>query len=192
MKNIESLLSLTEEIKENQSIWLLLYKTGSDQSECAYKSLSTAAEKMDNVVLLNADVNKVRDIHPHYHITSVPALLQIKNGLLVNTIKGCHKPEHFKAIFENSVFISSAGKEEQPVKRVTVYSTPTCSWCITLKRHLDIHGIRYRDVDVSKDQKAAEDMVRRSGQQGVPQTDINGQMIVGFDKNRINNLLGIN
>jgi glutaredoxin len=47
-------------------------------------------------------------------------------------------------------------------------------------------------VDVSKDQKAAEEMVRRSGQQGVPQTDINGEMIVGFDRNRINTLLGIN
>ena len=46
-------------------------------------------------------------------------------------------------------------------------------------------------ADVSKDQKAAEEMVLRSGQQGVPQTDINGQMIVGFDKNRINQLLEI-
>jgi glutaredoxin len=47
-------------------------------------------------------------------------------------------------------------------------------------------------VDVSVDQKAAEEMVRKSGQQGVPQTDINGEIIVGFDKTRINTLLGIN
>ena len=74
---------------------------------------------------------------------------------------------------------------------MTVYSTPTCSWCTTLKTHLKKNGIRYSDVDVSKDQNAAEAMRKRSGQQGVPQTDIGGEMIVGFDKNRINTLLGI-
>ena len=47
-------------------------------------------------------------------------------------------------------------------------------------------------MDVSVDQKAAEEMVKKSGQQGVPQTEINGQIIVGFDKTRINSLLGIN
>ncbi|NOR87359.1 MAG: NrdH-redoxin [Bacteroidales bacterium] len=76
-------------------------------------------------------------------------------------------------------------------KRVTVYSTPSCSWCTTLKKHLDHHGIKYRDIDISKDSKVAEEMTKRSGQQGVPQTDISGQMIVGFDKNKINSLLGI-
>ncbi|MBU2554283.1 MAG: NrdH-redoxin, partial [Bacteroidetes bacterium] len=71
------------------------------------------------------------------------------------------------------------------------YSTPSCSWCNTLKTHLKKNGIRFTDIDVSRDQKAAEAMVHRSGQQGVPQTDINGEMIVGFDKARINTLLGI-
>jgi len=47
-------------------------------------------------------------------------------------------------------------------------------------------------VDVSADQKSAEVMLKRSGQQGVPQTEINGEIIVGFDKVRINRLLGIN
>ncbi|HDR52963.1 MAG TPA: NrdH-redoxin [Mariniphaga anaerophila] len=82
--------------------------------------------------------------------------------------------------------------EKKSQKNVTVYTTPTCTWCNTIKRHLQEYGIRYREVDVSRDQKAAEEMVRRSGQQGVPQTDINGEIIVGFDKPRINRLLGIN
>jgi glutaredoxin-like YruB-family protein len=87
--------------------------------------------------------------------------------------------------------VAGQSADEKPAKNVTVFTTPTCSWCTTLKRHLDAHQIRYREVDVSKDQKAAEAMVRRSGQQGVPQTDINGQMIVGFDRERINRLLDI-
>jgi glutaredoxin len=52
-------------------------------------------------------------------------------------------------------------------------------------------GVRYSDIDVSRDQKIAEDLVKRSGQQGVPQTDINGQIIVGFDQKRIDTLLGL-
>ncbi|MCK5817597.1 MAG: hypothetical protein KAH15_06290, partial [Candidatus Marinimicrobia bacterium] len=64
-------------------------------------------------------------------------------------------------------------------------------WCTTLKNYFKDHNIPFRDVDVSRDMKAAETMVKRSGQRGVPQTDINGQMIVGFDKTRINQLLDI-
>jgi len=51
--------------------------------------------------------------------------------------------------------------------------------------------VQFTDIDVSKNQQAAQEMVRKSGQQGVPQTDIDGTIIVGFDKTRINNLLGL-
>jgi glutaredoxin-like YruB-family protein len=98
----------------------------------------------------------------------------------------------YKSLFEDNLYhATSSSGEEKAQKRVTVYSTPTCTWCKTLKTHLKKNGIRFTDIDVSKDQKAAEAMVSRSGQQGVPQTDIAGEMIVGFDKTRINTLLGI-
>ncbi|PWD99276.1 glutaredoxin family protein [Marinilabilia rubra] len=72
-----------------------------------------------------------------------------------------------------------------------VYTTPTCSWCRTLKDYLTNNRIKFREIDVSKDEKAAADMVKRSGQQGVPQSLINGQAVVGFDRNKINSLLEI-
>ena len=81
---------------------------------------------------------------------------------------------------------------KKAAKNVTVYTTPTCSWCTTVKRYLNENGIHYREIDVAADQKAAEEMVKKSGQQGVPQTDINGQVVVGYDKTKINMLLGIN
>jgi glutaredoxin len=59
------------------------------------------------------------------------------------------------------------------------------------KKYFRERGIRFRDVDVSRDPAAARDMVRRSGQMGVPVIDINGKIIVGFDKTRINSLLGL-
>lgn len=145
-----------------------------------------------DVLFCSADVNVVRDIHPEYNISSVPVLLQFENGLFKNMIKGCYKPEQLNAIFEKAVYIGSGDNDKKKQKSVTVYTTPVCSWCNAVKRHFKEHGVSYREVDVSRDIKAAEEMVRRSGQQGVPQTDINGEMIVGFDRIRINKLLGIN
>ncbi len=80
-------------------------------------------------------------------------------------------------------------KRRQP--RVIVFSTPTCPHCRSAKRYLRKKGIRFRNVDVSRDSSAARDMVRRTGQQGVPQIQIGGQMVVGFDRAKIDQLLGL-
>jgi glutaredoxin len=59
------------------------------------------------------------------------------------------------------------------------------------KKYFHEKGIKFKDVDVSKDPAAARDMVRRSGQQGVPVIDIGGKIVVGFDRVKINKHLGI-
>ncbi len=75
--------------------------------------------------------------------------------------------------------------------KVVVFSTPTCPHCRSAKRYLDKKGIRYTDVDVSRDRSAARDMVRRSGQQGVPQLLIDGKLVVGFNRRKIDRLLSL-
>ena len=75
--------------------------------------------------------------------------------------------------------------------KVIMFTTPTCSYCTTAKRYLKEHKIRFKAVDVSKDQKAALDMQRRSGTTGVPVILINNRPIVGFDKAKINRMLNI-
>jgi glutaredoxin-like YruB-family protein len=192
MRKINSFSELEKEIKTNESVWLLLLKSGSEQSECASKNFAEAVGKIQDQVFLISDVNETKDIHTQFGINTVPSLLEFKNSKLLNVIKGCHQPVQFRAILENAIFVAASSEEGKTVKNVIVYSTPTCSWCTTLKRHLDAHQVKYREIDVSKDQKAAEAMVRKSGQQGVPQTEINGQIVVGFDKNRLNRLLEIN
>lgn len=196
MKTISNFSGLKSEIKSNENVWLLLYKKGSVQSDCAIgnfeKAETKVLEKGKKDVLCSADVNEVRDIHPEFKISSVPSLLHFEKGILKNTVKGCHQPEQFSAIFEKAAFVVSANGDKKPQKNVTVYTTPTCSWCNTIKRHLQENQIQFREVNVAANQKAAEEMVRKSGQQGVPQTDINGEVIVGFDKPRIDRLLGIN
>jgi glutaredoxin 3 len=74
---------------------------------------------------------------------------------------------------------------------VKVYSTPTCPWCIRAKQFLKENNIYFQDIDVSVDQPAADEMVKKSGQMGVPVLDIDGQIIVGFDKEKIKQLLGV-
>ncbi|MBN1792210.1 thioredoxin family protein [Candidatus Woesearchaeota archaeon] len=68
---------------------------------------------------------------------------------------------------------------------ITVYSTPTCPYCHMLKDHLKKKGVKFQDVDVSKDHEAAHRMISKSGQMGVPQTEINGKIIIGFDQEAI-------
>jgi len=79
----------------------------------------------------------------------------------------------------------------KPQPRVIVFSTPTCTYCNAAKRYFREKGIHFKDVDVSRDQAAARDMVRRSGQMGVPVIDIGGKIVVGFDRPKINKYLGI-
>ena len=74
---------------------------------------------------------------------------------------------------------------------VTVYTTPTCSWCTAAKDHLSAHSIAFEEVDVAADMQRAREMVEKSGQYGVPVIDIDGEIIVGFDRTRIDSLLGI-
>lgn len=75
--------------------------------------------------------------------------------------------------------------------RVILFTTPTCSFCIMTKKYFREKGIKFKEVDVSRDAAAARDMVRRSGQMGVPVVDIGGKIVIGFDRPKINKYLQI-
>ncbi|MDD2480599.1 MAG: glutaredoxin domain-containing protein [Lutispora sp.] len=73
--------------------------------------------------------------------------------------------------------------------KVTVYSTPTCPWCHKVKDYLEYKEVRFKDVNVAADRLGAMEMIRKSGQSGVPVVDINGNMVIGFDQPKIDRLL---
>lgn len=75
--------------------------------------------------------------------------------------------------------------------KVRVFSTPTCPYCITLKEFLKNNDINFEDIDVSQNKTAAEEMIKKSGQMGVPVVDIDGEFIIGFDKIKISKLLNL-
>ena len=76
-------------------------------------------------------------------------------------------------------------------KKVKIYSTPTCPYCIRAKQFLKDNNIAFEDVDVSSNQQAAAEMSQKSGQMGVPVLDIGGDIIVGFDREGIQRALGL-
>ncbi len=76
-------------------------------------------------------------------------------------------------------------------KTVTVYSTPTCPFCIRAKQYLKENNIQFTDYDVGSDPAKAQEMISKSGQMGVPVLDIGGEIIVGFDKEKIGEALGL-
>ncbi len=69
--------------------------------------------------------------------------------------------------------------------RVVLFSTPTCSWCRRAKRYFRERRVPFKEVDVERDQQAARDVARKTGQTGVPVIKIGNRWIVGFDKDRI-------
>ncbi len=68
---------------------------------------------------------------------------------------------------------------------VKIYTTPSCSYCNIAKKYFRENRVPFTEFDVSRDQRRADEMVRKSGQMGVPVIDINGKVIVGFNQPEI-------
>jgi glutaredoxin-like YruB-family protein len=75
---------------------------------------------------------------------------------------------------------------------VTIYSTPTCIYCKLAKQFFSENNVAYTEIDVSEDTQAAQKMIQKSGQSGVPVIEIGEEIIVGFDKPALKKLLKIN
>ncbi|MFO7843515.1 MAG: glutaredoxin domain-containing protein [Bacteroidales bacterium] len=188
-KSIESNTELQQALNNTEKSYLLIYKSGAEQSECAFANLQKVETNISSIHFLVVDVTKTRDIHQQYGVTTAPVLLEFEGDKPEKIVKGCHEPGFFKSLVENALYSASQNNGEKKIKRVVVYSTPTCPHCNTLKNYLKEQKIPFRDIDVSRDQKMAQEMVKKSGQQGVPQIDINGRLIVGFNKPKIDELL---
>ena len=76
-------------------------------------------------------------------------------------------------------------------KSIKIYTTPSCVFCKMTKEFFAANKVEYQELDVAADVKAREEMISKSGQFGVPVTDIDGQLVIGFDRARLSELLGI-
>lgn len=75
------------------------------------------------------------------------------------------------------------------MNKVAIYSTPTCPYCNMAKQFMSENNIEYANYDVSSDTAKAQEMIDKSGQMGVPVIDIDGEIIIGFDRDRVAELL---
>jgi len=187
IKHINGFDEFQKLAEKNKKVWLVFYKPGHPASECALNNLRNADA---GIPVMAVDVTRVRDIHGKMGVSSVPVLVLWQDGQVKNLIKGCQAPGFYKQL------LSGEGIKPKPANgksapRVTVYTTPSCPYCNKLKQYLNKYGIRYTDINVAANQQAAQEMVRKSGQRGVPQTDINGKIIIGFDVPKLSKLLNI-
>ena len=162
-----------------------------------------AQEFEGKVTVGTVNVDQQQAVAQQLGITGIPAVCIFRDGKVVDRLVGVRPAQAYRAALKTALLAggtapatakattANEGAKKAPGHSVTVFSTPTCSWCVRLKTYLKQHAITFKDVDVSKDERAANDMVRRSGQMGVPQAWIDGQVIVGFDRGRIDTLLGL-
>jgi glutaredoxin-like YruB-family protein len=75
---------------------------------------------------------------------------------------------------------------------IKVYSTPGCPWCNVAKDFFKSHNLDFEDIDVSLDEKAAQEIIKKSGQMGVPVIEIDDKIVIGFNKPVLEEILGIN
>ena len=84
-----------------------------------------------------------------------------------------------------------AGSTKSKTSKVKIYTTTTCPWCVKTKEYLKANNVRYIEVNVAAEEKARNEMFEKSGQFGVPVTDVNGTIIVGYDKEALKKALGL-
>jgi len=77
------------------------------------------------------------------------------------------------------------------MKKVKIFSTPACPYCVALKEFLKQNNVEFEEIDVSVDDRAREEVIKKSGQMGVPVVEIDDNIVIGFDKGKILELLKI-
>jgi len=181
------------EIREKHKDYFILFFWG-DFSEAAHRAISELkhfSQDYTDIPIYVVDVQKVKSVHKEYGVHTVPTVLAIKSGKVAQFIEGAESAAFYDVQLGGAAPSHLARPSKRKAKRVTVYSGPGCPACGTLKTYLRRNGISFREVDIARDRRAAEKLVKRSGQMAVPQTDINGRLVVGFDQNKLDKLLGI-
>jgi glutaredoxin-like YruB-family protein len=138
------------------------------------------------------DTATVKDIHPVFGIKTVPAVIKVRAGRAAQGVFGVAKAEDYLILLDGlAKQAPGAERKNHEGIAVTIYSTPSCSWCVKVKGYLRGKGVRFTDIDVSRDASKAQELMRKTGQTGVPQLNIGGRYVVGFDKKKIDALLGL-
>jgi len=188
VKDQENFQNIKEKYKE--FLILMFYGNFSSTAKRALTELENFSRENEEVPVYVIDVERVRGVHKQFGVKNVPTVLAFRKGEVTERIEGVESAKFYAHVFcgVSSPYYKKSGKKEIS-PRVVVYTSPGCPPCGTAKAYLRKRGINFRAIDISKDQHAAERLVHRSGQMAVPQIDINGHLVVGFDQAKIDRLL---
>ncbi len=167
----------------------------SRQAQPAFEAFCAAAPALQAFLV---DVTVVREVHARFEVTAIPTVVLVRDGMLLAKLTGPQKAEAYARALRPSAparpdapFVDAPRARPTADHLVVVYTTDVCPWCVRVKSYLKQNGVKFREINVQHDPQAARRMVERSGQQGVPQIDIDGLVVVGFDKARIDAQLGL-
>ena len=177
--------------KHKEFLILVFYVDFSSNAKRALVELENFSKEQKEVPVYVIDVEKVKGIHKQFEVENVPTVLALREGKVIQRIEGVESARFYSRMFAGtgSSLYKSTGKTIS--HRVVVYSGSGCPACGTAKAYLRKRGINFQTIDITHDQHAAERLVRRSGQMAVPQIDIDGHLVVGFDQAKIDRLLSI-
>jgi glutaredoxin-like YruB-family protein len=174
--------------KHKEFLILAFYADFSSNAKRALAEIENFSRENKDLPVYVINVEKVKGVHKQFGVENVPTVLALRKGKVVQRIEGVESARFYARIFCGISLPYKSG-EKGVSHRVIVYSSSGCPACGSAKAYLRKRGINFRDIDISRDQHAAERLTRRSGQMAVPQIDIDGHLIVGFDQAKIDRLL---
>jgi len=175
--------------KHKDFLMLIFYADFSSTAKRARTELEKFSQENKEVPVYGIDVEKVKGVHKEFGVENVPTVVAVKRGKVSWRIEGAESAQLYSRILSETNFLPSKGGKKTVSHRVIVYTGPGCPHCAAAKAYLRSRGIGFREVDIGRDQHAAQRLVQRSGQMGVPQIDIDGHIVVGNNRARIDKLL---
>ncbi len=164
----------------------------SSVSKATENEFNKFAEENSKNIFLYIDVVKVKGLNKQFGVTSVPTVISIVDGKVIQKVVGKQDADYYYTAFLGSSLHSSSENDKgKSFPSVTVWTSDSCAWCTRVKTYLRKNRVQFREVNVSKDPSAASALQARTGQTGVPQLSIGGKYVVGFDKVKIDNYLGL-
>jgi glutaredoxin-like YruB-family protein len=186
IKNKQELEEVQQKYKE--MFVLFFYGDFSSSAKRALKEIEAFSENYKEVPIFGIDVVSLKGVNKQWDVDTVPTVLAFENGKVKQRITGVQNERFYARLFSGVKTFKFKPTKKRTLS-VTVYSGSGCPACSTAKNYLRKRGVHFREIDVSTDQQAAQRLVERSGQMAVPQIEINGQIVVGFDKTKLESLL---
>jgi len=168
---------------------LAFYGEFSESSKRALSELEKFSADNEKTEVCVVDVARVKGLHKKFGVDKVPTVLILQQGKITHRIGGVQSARFYERIASGAQPARRKKDGAVTPRRVVVYSGPGCPACAGVKSYLRRRGVPFREIDIGKDRRAAEKLMKRSGQMAVPQVDINGRLVVGFDRSKLDRLL---